>query len=134
MNLRIKTKNRATDPELEFLTKSIWKQFGCAAAMPKALELSLLNNYVLIKNSTYSHFVGQYNTDISCRMSNKSFDLNISFFWCYNSQIVTPNHDRETFKGQIFQFIAAFFACQHRIFWCHCSSTNMSIQFWNDSK
>ena len=29
-------KNHAADPEIGFLTKSIWKPFGCATAMPTA--------------------------------------------------------------------------------------------------
>ena len=39
MNLSIVTKNHAADPETGFLTKSISKSFGCATAMPTALEL-----------------------------------------------------------------------------------------------
>ena len=39
MNLKI-TKNRAADPEIGFLTKSISKLHGCATAMPTALELT----------------------------------------------------------------------------------------------
>ena len=36
MNLRIKTKNPAADPEIGFLTKSISKPFGRAMAMSPA--------------------------------------------------------------------------------------------------
>ena len=36
MNLRIITKNRAADPEIGFITKSILKPYGRAAAMPRA--------------------------------------------------------------------------------------------------
>ena len=39
MNLRIITKNRAADPEIGFLTKSILKSYGRAVAMPSAWEL-----------------------------------------------------------------------------------------------
>ena len=40
MNLRIKTKNHAADPEIGFLTKSISKPYGRATAMAPAWELS----------------------------------------------------------------------------------------------
>ena len=33
------TKNHAADPEIGFLTKSIFKRYGRAEAMPTALEL-----------------------------------------------------------------------------------------------
>ena len=39
MNLRIITKNRAADPEIGFLTKSILKPYGRTTAMPTAWEL-----------------------------------------------------------------------------------------------
>ena len=39
MNLTIKTKNYAADPELGFLTKSISKPTSRATAMPTAWEL-----------------------------------------------------------------------------------------------
>ena len=39
MNLRIITKNRAADPEIRFLAKSIITSNGCATAMPTAWEL-----------------------------------------------------------------------------------------------
>ena len=39
MNLRIITKNHATNPEIGFLAKSISKSNGCATAMPTAWEL-----------------------------------------------------------------------------------------------
>ena len=39
MNLRIITKHHAADPEIGFLTKSILKPYGRAAAMPTAWEL-----------------------------------------------------------------------------------------------
>ena len=39
MNLRIKTKNHTNDPEKGFLTKSIFKPYGRATAMPPAWEL-----------------------------------------------------------------------------------------------
>ena len=42
MNLRIKTKNHAADPEKGSLTKSISKPYGCATAMPPAWELITL--------------------------------------------------------------------------------------------
>ena len=47
MNLRIITKNRAADPKIGFLTKSIFKPCGCAAAMPTAWELSLVCNNII---------------------------------------------------------------------------------------
>ena len=40
MNLRTITNNRALDPEIEFLTKSILKPYSRAAAMPTAWELT----------------------------------------------------------------------------------------------
>ena len=40
MNLRVKTKNNTTDPELGFRTKSILKPYGRATAKPPAWELS----------------------------------------------------------------------------------------------
>ena len=40
MNLRIRTKIREADPEIEFLTKSISKPYGRATAMSQAWELS----------------------------------------------------------------------------------------------
>ena len=39
MNLMIRTKNRAADPEIGFLTKSISKPYGRAKTMPPAWEL-----------------------------------------------------------------------------------------------
>ena len=48
MNLRIITKNRAADPGIRFLTKSISKPNGRATAMPTAREL---------KNSHRSTFI-----------------------------------------------------------------------------
>ena len=39
MNIRVITKNHATDPEIALLTKSISKPYGRAAAMPTASEL-----------------------------------------------------------------------------------------------
>ena len=39
MNFRIITKNRAADPEIGFLTKSILKSYGRATAMPTAWKL-----------------------------------------------------------------------------------------------
>ena len=42
MNLRIKTKNHAADPEKGFLAKSISKSNGYATAMPTAWELTRL--------------------------------------------------------------------------------------------
>ena len=39
MNLRIITKNHASDPEIRFLTKSIPKPYGRATAMPPPWEL-----------------------------------------------------------------------------------------------
>ena len=36
----IKTKNRAADPEIGFLTKTILKSFSRATVMPIALKLS----------------------------------------------------------------------------------------------
>ena len=41
MNLRIITKNHATDSEIGFLAKSISKSNGCATAMPTAWELKV---------------------------------------------------------------------------------------------
>ena len=41
MNLRIITKNHATDPEKGFLTKSISKPYGRATAIPTASELRI---------------------------------------------------------------------------------------------
>ena len=41
MNLRIITKNRAADPAIMFLTKSILRPYGRATAMPTALELKI---------------------------------------------------------------------------------------------
>ena len=46
MNLRIITKNHATDPEIGFLTKSISEPNGCETAMPTAWELQLLLNFL----------------------------------------------------------------------------------------
>ena len=40
INLRIKTKNQAADPEIGFLKKSISKPCGRATAMPTAWELT----------------------------------------------------------------------------------------------
>ena len=40
MNLMIIRKNRGADPEIGFLTKSILKPYGRAAAMPTAWELN----------------------------------------------------------------------------------------------
>ena len=40
MNLRMITKNHAADPGLGFLTKSILKPYGRAAAMSTAWELN----------------------------------------------------------------------------------------------
>ena len=39
MNFRLETKNQAADPEIGFLTKSIFKPYGCTVAMPTACEL-----------------------------------------------------------------------------------------------
>ena len=39
MNLRIITKNRAADPEIGFLIKSILEPYSRATAMPTAWEL-----------------------------------------------------------------------------------------------
>ena len=39
MNLRIITKNHATDPEKWFLAKPISKPYGRSTAMPQAWEL-----------------------------------------------------------------------------------------------
>ena len=39
MNFMVIMKNRASDPEKGFLTKSILKPYGRAAAMPTAWEL-----------------------------------------------------------------------------------------------
>ena len=41
MNLRIITKNHASDPEIGFLTKSILKPYGRAAALPTALVFKM---------------------------------------------------------------------------------------------
>ena len=40
MNLRIITKNRAADPEIRFLTKSISNPYSRATAMPTAFKLN----------------------------------------------------------------------------------------------
>ena len=40
MNLKIKTKNHAADPEIGFLAKSISKSNGYTIAMPTAWELT----------------------------------------------------------------------------------------------
>ena len=42
MNISILTKKHAADLELGFLKKSISKTYGCATAMPIALELIIL--------------------------------------------------------------------------------------------
>ena len=39
INLRVLTKNRATDSKIGFLTKSIFKPYDRAEAMPPAWEL-----------------------------------------------------------------------------------------------
>ena len=39
MNLRVITKNRAADPEIGFLIKSILKPYGRATVMPPSWEL-----------------------------------------------------------------------------------------------
>ena len=39
LKLRLITENRAADPEIGFLIKSILKPYGHAAAMPTAYEL-----------------------------------------------------------------------------------------------
>ena len=49
MNLRLKTKNRAANPEIEFLTKSILKPYCSAVAMPTAWELKFNNDGPLVK-------------------------------------------------------------------------------------
>ena len=43
MNLRIITKNRAADPEIVFLVKSILEPYGRSTAMPTAWELAIEN-------------------------------------------------------------------------------------------
>ena len=43
MNLRIITKNRAADPEIVFLIKSILEPYGRSTAMPTAWELAIEN-------------------------------------------------------------------------------------------
>ena len=48
MNLRIKTKNRAADPEIRILTKSISKFYGRATAMPPAWELRLIKKPIFL--------------------------------------------------------------------------------------
>ena len=40
MNLTVKTKDHAADPEIGFLAKSISKSNGCAKTMPTAWELN----------------------------------------------------------------------------------------------
>ena len=40
MNLTIKTKSHAADPEIGFLTKSVSRPYGRATAMPPAWELT----------------------------------------------------------------------------------------------
>ena len=51
MNLRIITKNRAADPEIGFLTKSISKPNDRAMAMPTAWEI------LSIIERRYSHLI-----------------------------------------------------------------------------
>ena len=48
INFRIITKNRTADPEIEFITKSILKPYGRAAAMPKAWELKFCTRKYII--------------------------------------------------------------------------------------
>ena len=52
MNLRIITKNHATDPEIEFLEKSISKPYGRPTAMPTAWEISCVTE---VQNLMQSH-------------------------------------------------------------------------------
>ena len=42
INFRIIMKNRAADPEIGFLTKSISKPYDRATAMPTTMELSII--------------------------------------------------------------------------------------------
>ena len=44
MNFRIITKNRAANPEMGFLQKSILKPYGRAMAEPTAWKLNLLHH------------------------------------------------------------------------------------------
>ena len=44
INFRIITKNRGTDPEIWFFTKSVLKPYGPATGKPTALELNLLHH------------------------------------------------------------------------------------------
>ena len=53
MNLRIRTKYHATDPEKRLLRKSILKPYGYATAMPPAWELRRgvkMNLTIITKN------------------------------------------------------------------------------------
>ena len=44
MNLRIITKNRAADPEIGFIIKSLSQSYGLATTMPTAWELRMLKS------------------------------------------------------------------------------------------
>ena len=55
MNLKIRTKNHAADPEIGFLTKSISKPYGCAMAMPPAYEFMIVK-YDLIDEGNFFKF------------------------------------------------------------------------------
>ena len=52
MNLRIKRKNHAADPEIGFLTKSISKPYGRATAMPTAWGINWVTG---VQNLMQSH-------------------------------------------------------------------------------
>ena len=52
-NLRVIIKNRAADPKIGFLTKSIFKPYGRAVAMPTAWEL--MNQTKADTNLYYPH-------------------------------------------------------------------------------
>ena len=74
-NLRIITKNLEADPEIEFLTKSIWKPYGRATAMPPAWELNFNNLHIMrmmAESSTHSN-VQKF------LMSRKNFEFEIVF-------------------------------------------------------
>ena len=72
MNLRIITKNRGADPEIGFLTKSILKPYGRAAAMPTAWELTNLS-------STSSSSTDSLTSPVEVRSGHSSFKMFPSF-------------------------------------------------------
>ena len=81
MNLRIKTKYRAADPEIRFLTKSILKPYGYATAIPPAWKLRFL--HWIVQVCTYLELIvvelnilqGRIKIIISANKSDKSARL-----------------------------------------------------------